>query len=620
MFKFGVTASAAARGLAIVWCVALLSSASSFGKTPFLSLLSSDRSDEIKTKNAPQPAAPQKPQILADVNGEQISRQELAQECLRQFGPEVLESLMNKYLIAECCRQKQISVSDQEVEAEIDRMARKFSLPKDQWLKMLEKERHIKPLQYSRDIIWPTLALRKLAASQLTVSREEMADAYDSQFGPAVKARIIVVGDAQKASSVHREAVANPDSFGALARKSSEDVNSASANGLIQPIRRHLGDPALERVAFGLKKGEISPPVQVGNQFIIVKCEDHLPPVRADRAQAEPILEDAIRDRKLRLAASEIFKNLQKNAVVENIYNDPVKSKQQPGVAGIINSHRITLLEVSEECVERHGIEVLDGVINRRLLVQALRKHNLTVLQQDIDAEIARAAIAMGKTTKTGAPDVQGWLELVTKQQRMALDLYISNAVWPSVALKKLAGNQVQITEQDLRKGFEANYGPRVRCRAIVLTSQRKAQEVWQLARDHNNDPKFFGDLAEQYSSEASSRALRGEIPPIQKHGGQPLLEREAFALHPGELSGVIQVGETFVVLLCEGFTEPTKIDFNEVRGMLYEDIREKKQRIAMAKAFEQIQDNAQIDNFLSGTIKSPKQVAMPPNATPVRR
>ena len=39
-------------------------------------------------------------------------------------------------------------------------MARKFSLTKDQWLKMLEKERGIKPVRYAQDIIWPTLALR----------------------------------------------------------------------------------------------------------------------------------------------------------------------------------------------------------------------------------------------------------------------------------------------------------------------------------------------------------------------------------------------------------------------------------------------------------------------------
>ena len=81
-------------------------------------------------------------------------------------------------------------------------------------------------------------------------------------------------------------------------------------------------------------------------------------------------------------------------------------------------------------------------------------------------------------------------------------------------------------------------------------------------------------------------------MPPIQKHGGQPLLEKEAFTLKKGELSGVIQVGDTYVILFCEGRTEPIKTNFEEVKKFLYEDIHEKKLRIAMAKTFEQLKEN----------------------------
>ena len=123
--------------------------------------------------------------------------------------------------------------------------------------------------------------------------------------------------------------------------------------------------------------------------------------------------------------------------------------------------------------------EVLEGTISRRLLEQALKQRNTTVSQQDVDAEVACAALAMGQKTADGMPDVEKWLELVTKEQGLPLDAYMRDSVWPSVALKKLAG-EVKITNEDLQKGFEANYGTRVRCRAIVLANQRKAQEVWE--------------------------------------------------------------------------------------------------------------------------------------------
>ena len=124
-----------------------------------------------------------------------------------------------------------------------------------------------------------------------------------------------------------------------------------------------------------------------------------------------------------------------------------------------------------------------------------------------------------------------------------------------------------------------------------------------------NPSEENFGELATQYSIEASSRALRGEVPPIQRHGGQPMLEKEAFTLQPGELSGIVQVdGSRFVILFCLGRTEPVQVDMASVRNLILEDIREKKLRIAMATYFQELQRNATIDNYLAGTSQSPSK------------
>ena len=303
------------------------------------------------------------------------------------------------------------------------------------------------------------------------------------------------------------------------------------------------------------------------------------------------MLEEALRDRKLRTAATEVFKELQKDAVVENVYNDPVASRRMPGIAAVINGHKISVRELAEECIERHGTEVLDGTVNRRLLDQAMRKQGMKVTDADLDDEIGRAALAMGKTLPNGKPDIDAWIEHVTKSERISRRSVRARRSLAFGGAQKLVGDHVQITREDLQRGYEANYGPKVRCRAIVVKSERQAHEVWEKARD-NQTVENFGRLAEQYSIEASSRSLRGEVPPIQKNGGQPMLEKEAFTLKPGEISGVIQVGGTFVILFCEGYTKPVKTDFNEVKDLLYRDIHEKKQRIAMAEKFDYLKDS----------------------------
>ena len=43
-------------------------------------------------------------------------------------------------------------------------MARRFGISREDWLRTLDKERGISPVQYARDIIYPALALRKLCA------------------------------------------------------------------------------------------------------------------------------------------------------------------------------------------------------------------------------------------------------------------------------------------------------------------------------------------------------------------------------------------------------------------------------------------------------------------------
>jgi parvulin-like peptidyl-prolyl isomerase len=90
-------------------------------------------------------------------------------------------------------------------------------------------------------------------------------------------------------------------------------------------------------------------------------------------------------------------------------------------------------------------------------------------------------------------------------------------------------------------------------------------------------------------------------------------LENEAFALKPGELSGLIQAGDKFILLRCEGFTQPTDVKFADVRDEIYKDLYEKKLRLKIAERFENLQDSATIHNYLAGTSHTPKEISKAP-------
>ena len=564
---------------------------------------------------------PGRPQhdVMAIVNGQDISRRDLANACVERFGEDVLESMVNKKLILHHCAKRGIAVTNAEIDAEIDKVAKRFRLGREQWVELLQKERGVTINEYKRDILWPTIALRKLAANDLHVSDTEVQQEYERRHGPAVQARLIVLKDVQKAAKIHRQLTERPADFAKIAMAESVDVNSASIGGLIQPIRRHMGDAKIEQAVFALQPGQITPVIAVNEELVIVKCENRIAARNVPLASVREDIVESIRENKLREVANTLFQKLQDAAVIQNVYNNPQLRQQMPGVVATVNGESITLEQLGQEALLRHGEVVLEIEIAHKLLEQALRTAQVTITQEDLDAEIAHAARLAGVVDNAGQPDVEKWVKTATEEQNVSYALYVRDSVWPSAALKKMTSGQVEVTEEDLQKAFEANFGERVRCRAIVFGDLRLAQEVWAKART-NESLEYFGELATEYSIEPTSKSLEGAVPPIQRHGGQPQLEEVAFNLQPGELSGIVQVADKFIILKCEGRTDPVDVVVADVQENLRQDIFEKKTRVAMSQRFEEIRNNARIDNLLAGTSKAPVRQASQPNHDPAVR
>ena len=142
------------------------------------------------------------PQIVASVNGQQITCEELGRECILHHGRDVLDGMINKTLIVQECQRQHIEITAADVDREIQRMAKRFGLPVDQWLTLLKQERHLDVEQYASDIIWPTLALRRLAGPRLNVNPEELDRYFEMCHGEKVAARSISCKDPQLAAEV----------------------------------------------------------------------------------------------------------------------------------------------------------------------------------------------------------------------------------------------------------------------------------------------------------------------------------------------------------------------------------------------------------------------------------
>ncbi len=433
------------------------------GSNPAMANAASALANNGKSKGQGSVAIGNIPNVVATVNGQPISKADLGKECVLRYGDQVLENMLNKSLIMQACQAQQITISEKEVDDEIGRIATKFNLNTAMYLKLIEDERGIDPAQYKSDIIWPMLALRMLARDKIQITRQDIDQAMENEFGPTVKVRMIAVKDLAKAQQLHQQAMADPASFKQLAKMHSEDAMSASVEGLLQPIRRFSGDEKFEKLAFGLQPDQISQIVNIADLHIFLQCVRHEPATPPNRDQI-PIIEERIRqalmDEKLHGMAEQIFTTLRSQSNVAKVFGDPAQQQQNPGVAAFINRQQIPMSMLEEECVRRHGAKVLEGEINRKLLEQALAAERKQVTQQDIDLEIARAADFYGYIKPDKTPNVEAWLKVVLEEDGATLDLYVRDAVWPTVALKKLVEGKIQLTQEDLQRGFEASYGP----------------------------------------------------------------------------------------------------------------------------------------------------------------
>lgn len=289
---------------------------------------------------------------VAKVGSQFVTEEMLARECIARHGKEVLDDLINRIIIEQACKKENESVSPAEVEEEIGKIAKRFNLDPIEWQKMLQSERNITPDQYRLSVIWPMLALRKLAKTDAikNVGEDELNEEFERQYGPRVKCRMIMSDNLRRAQEVWSLAKKDPDNFDKLAQEHSIDQNSKSLGGAIPPIPMHSGNEAVEKAVFKLKEGELTGvvefPTPAGTRYAILKCEGRTKPVVDDIESVRETLVDELIERKTQESIAKVFEDIKSNTRVDNYLtrsvsgpestvNPATKSSSSPRATGV---------------------------------------------------------------------------------------------------------------------------------------------------------------------------------------------------------------------------------------------------------------------------------------------
>jgi peptidyl-prolyl cis-trans isomerase C len=279
---------------------------------------------------APAPLKPvpaQLPDVVARVNGENVSKVEFEQalqaieqragrpvpaEQRDQIYRDVLDQLIGFRLMQQEAKSRKIDIAEPELDSRVEAFKQHFGAP-EEFVKALAAQNMT--LEQFRDQTRSEMRMTKMLDTEVTakinVQPKDVTDFYEKnpeQFKQPERVRashilITVAADADantkaqartKAQGLLKQAKAGDD-FAALATKNSQDPGTAPAGGDLGFFTRGQMVGAFERAAFELKPGTISDLVETPFGFHIIKVVDKQPEKTVSLDEVKPQLEEYLK-------------------------------------------------------------------------------------------------------------------------------------------------------------------------------------------------------------------------------------------------------------------------------------------------------------------------------------
>mgnify|MGYP003991940593 FL=1 len=230
-------------------------------------------------------------EVVAVINGEEISRDTLANVLININGAEGLERIIRRTLVKQEANKRNLTITGEEVaervelhiNAQIQQQMKQGGLKDEQDLKRelekagmtLEKYRTniAKMFKLTNGQIEAELLAEKIIRETVKITNEELHEAFEEQLGEKILARQIVFRsnrDAEKAL----ERLKSGANFESLAKKESIDRNSASRGGRMRPFGP---EGVMGKAVASLKNGELSDIVKTDSGYHIIKLEKRIP-------------------------------------------------------------------------------------------------------------------------------------------------------------------------------------------------------------------------------------------------------------------------------------------------------------------------------------------------------
>ncbi|MBN9523462.1 peptidylprolyl isomerase [bacterium] len=561
---------------------------------------------------APAPAPDVGKRVAAFIHGStQVTREELGEYLIARGGMDKIDLLVNRKVVELEAAKRGITVTPLEVSAGVNEDLQSSGLSRDEFVQVI-RSRYGKSLyEWEQDVVRQRLLLGKMTRAKVSVTEDEVRKAFETKHGERREAFVINWPKGKDAlpEDVKKLALEKHEEFEKLALRQPNEF--AKTGGKINPVGRHVDgeDPRAEQALFSLKQPGDAVWVETEGASICVRLIRVIPPDPVTFEQVKATLEKDVFDRKLSRMLPEVFNEVRAAAnpqLTQHVPprpaadpNAPVAPRAQhpdPKVLAVLYGNTpVTRTDLGEFLIARGGYEKLESLVNLRIVHAEAAKRNLTATPEEIEATLVDNLKAINI-------EKADFVKTILPKAKKTLEEYVEDEIRPTILLRKMCKDKVQVTDDDLKKAFDRHFGEKREAKIIMWQPGqfRQAQRDWEKARE--GDAQFDQVARAQFDPNLASGA--GKVSPIGRHGDapSPAIEDTVFKLKVGELSHLFQTQAGILCIKCTGVIPPQQgVDPAKVRPALEKEVIDRKLAQEVAATFAALRAAANPNLILRG-------------------
>ena len=269
-------------------------------------------------------------------------------------------------------------------------------------------------------------------------------------------------------------------------------------------------------------------------------------------------------------------------------------------IVAIVNGQKVTRQELYELLVDTYGDDALDVLIRRTLIYQAAAKEGISATSSElnqklkilINGEIDGLMRTYRIKDKADLEKELIKIDSSIAQLEEKLSKKMRKQAEVEVLAEKVMTKTVTVTEEELKKVYDLEYGEKIEASQIVYNIRSDAEDALKKIKSGAD----FATMAKNDSIDRVSAAKGGKMQPFSPKDG---IGTQVANLKVGEISDIIKTDYGYHIIQITGKKPASNKDFKAVRSELEKTARNQRYKERLGPWLISLIENASITKNL---------------------